>query len=295
MNKLNLSILMTMLVLPLAVAAEPKGMTDRLSTQMLLEKQKNKAVIQQYYQDIDADRVLTRLDQCPNSEVGVPVNIYGCQLDSDGDGIYDHHDACPDTPAGRRVNFLGCQTDTDGDGVLDFYDLCPDTPLGTPVDETGCPLPIPPEPVVEPRSFVISHIVFDTGSYAISDGQRPILDRDAAQLQQLTEADLLLVTGFTDDVGSPESNVQLSWNRAQSVKDYLVRYFNLPAEQIYVLGLGESLPIAGNDTAQGRQLNRRIEFQVLMDGEQPPEAAALSLPDEMRGYQRFPSRIFRMR
>lgn len=295
MNKLNLPILMTMLVLPLAVAAEPKGMTDRLSTQMLLEKQKNKAVIQQYYQDIDADRVLTRLDQCPNSEVGVPVNIYGCQLDSDGDGIYDHHDACPDTPAGRRVNFLGCQTDTDGDGVLDFYDLCPDTPLGTPVDETGCPLPIPPEPVVEPRSFVISHIVFDTGSYAISDGQRPILDRDAAQLQQLTEADLLLVTGFTDDVGSPESNVQLSWNRAQSVKDYLVRYFNLPAEQIYVLGLGESLPIAGNDTAQGRQLNRRIEFQVLMDGEQPPEAAALSLPDEMRGYQRFPSRIFRMR
>jgi OmpA-OmpF porin, OOP family len=251
----------------------------------------------EYYIDTDQDGVLTRFDQCQNSVVGRAVNRFGCELDSDGDGIYDFNDFCPDTPKGRVVNFLGCQADSDGDGVLDFYDQCPGTPFGTDVDDSvGCTvvdevLEVVVAPVPVPAiNFVISHVVFDTGSYLIRLDQQPILERDADQLRRLTASDYLLVTGFTDSVGDAGRNLQLSWNRAQSVKDYLSSRFNIPAEQIYVLGRGKDSPIASNDTPEGRQENRRIEFEIYSSDQVIPEDARLVIPDEMRGYKRFPSK-----
>lgn len=270
-----------LLVFSMNVQANAQLSSERLSIQTLEEQQKMKTM-ERYYADLDDDGVLARFDQCPNSEFEVPVNTYGCQLDTDKDGIYDHQDACPNTPLKRPVNFIGCEADTDGDGVLDFDDLCPGTPLGTYVDKTGC---VPP--VIIPRSFVISHIIFDTGSYGINDSQKPILDNDAAHIKELTETDVLLVTGFTDDVGSPESNVKLSWNRAQTVKDYLVNNFRIPADKIYILGLGEGNPMTSNDTPEGKQQNRRIEFQLITLDEQVPDEAVLIIPEGMKGYQRF--------
>lgn len=295
MKKITLSLVAVLLAVPMAVQANPHLSSERLSIQTLEEQQKM-ATLKRYYLDLDEDGVTTRADQCLNSEFEVPVNVYGCQRDTDGDGIYDHTDACPDTPPNRPVNFMGCQADTDGDGVLDFDDLCPGTPLGTQVDKTGCVPPVVLKPevtpeVIIPRSFVVSHIIFDTGSYDINDSQKPILDNDAAHIKELTETDVLLVTGFTDDIGSPESNVKLSWNRAQSTKDYLVSNFNIPADKIYVLGLGQGNPMASNDTPEGKQQNRRIEFQLITADEQLPAEAFSDIPDEMKGYQRFILRL----
>lgn len=140
MKKLLISLVSLMLFFTINVKADTQLTPERLSVKTLAEQQKNKT-IKRYYKDLDEDGVPSQSDQCPNSEFGVPVNIYGCQLDTDGDGVYDHHDACPDTPANRAVNFIGCEADTDGDGVLDFDDLCPGTPLGSNVDATGC---VPP-------------------------------------------------------------------------------------------------------------------------------------------------------
>jgi outer membrane protein OmpA-like peptidoglycan-associated protein len=67
------------------------------------------------------------------------------------------------------------------------------------------------------------------------------------------------VEGYTDSVGSDSYNQLLSQRRAESVKRYLVQNFRIPADRLVVKGLGKSNPIASNDTAEGRDKNRRVE------------------------------------
>lgn len=60
--------------------------------------------------------------------------------DQDGDGVIDRLDECPDTPLGVLVDSVGCPIDSDGDGVPDYLDREPNTPIGQPVDEYGVSL-----------------------------------------------------------------------------------------------------------------------------------------------------------
>ena len=296
---------------PSYAQVNPQTDSTRPSINIIETKENSPQKIRDVYRDIDQDGVVTRFDQCQNSAVGLMSNAVGCELDSDGDGVFDHNDQCPETPKGRAVNFLGCEVDTDKDGVLDSDDLCPGTPLGTVVDAVGCKAKLdsdgdgvldeldlcpdtPAGAVVnaqgcEPKTLVITNIVFNTGSYEIRADQKPILDRDAAQLRRLMANEALVVIGHTDDVGSAESNLKLSWHRANSTKAYLADTFNFPAGQIYILGKGESEPTADNATAEGRQQNRRISFEIVPASQVPAEAG-LVIPQAMRGYQRFINR-----
>jgi outer membrane protein OmpA-like peptidoglycan-associated protein len=72
------------------------------------------------------------------------------------------------------------------------------------------------------------------------------------------------VEGYTDSVGSETSNQQLSEHRAASVRDYLTNA-GIPAASVTAKGLGETLPVATNDTPSGRQQNRRVELVVSGD------------------------------
>ncbi|HEX9869691.1 MAG TPA: OmpA family protein [Candidatus Tectomicrobia bacterium] len=67
------------------------------------------------------------------------------------------------------------------------------------------------------------------------------------------------VEGHTDSIGSDTYNQRLSQRRADSVKRYLVQHFRIPADRLVVKGLGESNPMASNDTPEGRDKNRRVE------------------------------------
>jgi outer membrane protein OmpA-like peptidoglycan-associated protein len=73
-----------------------------------------------------------------------------------------------------------------------------------------------------------------------------------------------LVTGHTDSQGNDAYNLNLSENRAAAVRAYLEANMNLPPEQFESIGYGESRPIANNETADGRRLNRRIEILIDM-------------------------------
>jgi outer membrane protein OmpA-like peptidoglycan-associated protein len=90
--------------------------------------------------DSDGDGVPDYLDKCPDTPKGIAVDANGCPLDSDGDGVPDYLDRCPNTPKGVAVDTHGCSLDSDGDGVPDYLDMCPDTPKGVAVDQNGCPL-----------------------------------------------------------------------------------------------------------------------------------------------------------
>ena len=106
----------------------------------------------------------------------------------------------------------------------------------------------------------MSDALFQTGSSNLQPQVREKLARVAGIVS--SQVDLILeVEGHTDSVGSEGSNQLLSERRAQAARDYLVSQGVSP-DAIVFRGFGEGSPIASNDTARGRQSNRRVEIVV---------------------------------
>lgn len=110
------------------------------------------------------------------------------------------------------------------------------------------------------RGFIITlpGIFFDTGKAALKSGSRNTLGRIAEQLR-LNDRLTIVVEGHTDSTGSDELNQALSEKRAAAVKDALVSA-GIGADRVTAVGKGEAAPVATNDTAAGRQQNRRVEI-----------------------------------
>jgi outer membrane protein OmpA-like peptidoglycan-associated protein len=101
---------------------------------------------------------------------------------------------------------------------------------------------------------------FATGSARVSPRLGPALDALAASvLQNPTET--VQIVGYTDSTGGDAVNNPLSLDRAQAVQNYLVERGVQP-QHIVTQGLGSQSPVASNDTAEGRALNRRVEIYV---------------------------------
>ncbi len=106
----------------------------------------------------------------------------------------------------------------------------------------------------------MSDVLFQTGSHELKPQSREKLSKLSGIV--LANPGLKLqMEGYTDSVGSDELNQKLSEKRAQAVRNYLVGQ-GLPAKSIASLGFGKTNPIASNDTAEGRQKNRRVEMVV---------------------------------
>ena len=106
----------------------------------------------------------------------------------------------------------------------------------------------------------LSDVLFDSGKSTL----RPIAREKLAKISGIVLAypDLrLAIEGNTDSVGSDAMNQQLSEQRASSVRDYLAKE-NIPAASMTSQGFGKTQPVASNDTAEGRQQNRRVELVV---------------------------------
>jgi OOP family OmpA-OmpF porin len=104
-------------------------------------------------------------------------------------------------------------------------------------------------------------IEFQSGSATLTPAGRSVLDEMVAALKKLPTGRKVQVVGHTDNTGPREGNIALSAARADSVKAYLVAQ-QIPATMIDTLGMGPDRPVMPNDTAEGRQHNRRIEFRV---------------------------------
>jgi outer membrane protein OmpA-like peptidoglycan-associated protein len=110
----------------------------------------------------------------------------------------------------------------------------------------------------------ISDVLFDTGRAEL----KPSSGRDMAKLAEFFKAypaRTALVEGFTDSVGATSYNQELSTRRAAAVRAALVD-MGVARERIDARGYGESFPVAGNDNAGGRQLNRRAEIVLSEEG-----------------------------
>ena len=166
-----------------------------------------------------------------------------------------------------NANLAKFTVDSDGDGVPDFYDKCPNTPAGIKVDGSGCPLPVnKPDVKVyitqQDREVVneaVKNLEFDFGKATISPKSDASLDKLAQLL--IDKKVHLKLSGYTDNVGSYDRNLQLSKDRAGAIKTYLANK-GADASLIQSEGYGKSNPIATNKTATGRQKNRRVEFAI---------------------------------
>jgi len=106
--------------------------------------------------------------------------------------------------------------------------------------------------------LTLGDVLFDTGQATLKSGAYGTLDRLATALREKSGRNVL-IEGHTDNVGSDQSNQGLSERRAQSVQTALMQR-DVPRSQVTALGKGENFPIASNDSANGRQSNRRVEL-----------------------------------
>ena len=106
--------------------------------------------------------------------------------------------------------------------------------------------------------LTLGDVLFNTGQATLQPGAYATLDRLATVLQEQSQR-RVLIEGHTDNVGSDQSNQNLSERRAQSVQAALIQR-GVARSQITALGKGESFPVATNEDASGRQSNRRVEL-----------------------------------
>jgi outer membrane protein OmpA-like peptidoglycan-associated protein len=109
----------------------------------------------------------------------------------------------------------------------------------------------------------MSDVLFDTGRYTLRPGAREKLAKIAGIV--LAHPGLkLAVEGHTDSVGGDAYNQRLSEQRAGAVQNYLTQQ-GIPASSVTARGFGKTMPVTSNDTAAGRQRNRRVELVVSGD------------------------------
>lgn len=112
------------------------------------------------------------------------------------------------------------------------------------------------------RGLVVTlgDLLFETGRADLKGGATSNLDKLVVFLSEYPDR-TVLIEGHTDNVGSDDFNYDLSKRRAESVRSYLAGR-GVEGRRLSSAGLGEGSPIAGNDTATGRQQNRRVEIII---------------------------------
>jgi len=136
--------------------------------------------------------------------------------------------------------------DDDNDGIPNSQDKCPTTPKAAKVNSTGC--------------WAFNDLKFNYNKDSIKAGYESLFD-NAIKILKLNPTVIVEIQGHTDGSGAESYNKSLSTRRATTVKNLLVNN-GISANRLTVKGFGESAPIATNDTALGRETNRRVEFKA---------------------------------
>lgn len=115
---------------------------------------------------------------------------------------------------------------------------------------------------IETGSIVrLNNIFFDTGKAELRPESAPELDRMVTTMNENPKL-VIELGGHTDNVGGNELNQKLSQDRADSVREYFISK-GIEPDRVASKGFGENKPVATNDTDEGRQQNRRVEFLIV--------------------------------
>jgi outer membrane protein OmpA-like peptidoglycan-associated protein len=138
------------------------------------------------------------------------------------------------------------------------------------------PPPPPPAPVVMKAKRVgkkieISEkVMFETGKADIKVDSDQLLKDVGTVLRENPSVTKLRIEGHTDSVGKDKANKKLSQDRADAVKAFLVGV-GIDAARLEAVGYGEEKPVADNATDEGKEKNRRVEFNIVSESKAPAE------------------------
>ena len=156
------------------------------------------------------------------------------------------------------MDFKGCPADSDGDGIIDSKDRCPTTKGEGTVN--GCP--VVKADVKKRLNFAARGIQFETGKATLIIASYPMLDEIVNILAAYPDY-VLKIGGHTDNVGDDNSNYKLSQARVDAVKSYLASK-GVALSRMEATGYGETKPIGSNANTNGRQQNRRVELDLVL-------------------------------
>ncbi|MBK9046690.1 MAG: PorP/SprF family type IX secretion system membrane protein [Bacteroidetes bacterium] len=178
--------------------------------------------------------------------------------DFDKDGIIDAVDDCPYIKGSKATN--GCP-DSDNDGVIDMQDDCP-MESGTAATK-GCPDKTKAQPVNSQQLIrKFDNILFESGKTRLrTDDIFDIIER-AIDIMYADKDATVILSGHTDSEGDAFQNMVLSQSRADMVKTYMVKQ-GIDESRIKTVTYGETMPLEDNTTVEGKQLNRRVEINIL--------------------------------
>jgi len=242
------------------------------------------------YHDMDvleeAHRFTVRMDF---GDVHASQPIWGDGMldkgDDDGDGIVNYLDRCPTDPEDKDgyEDYDGCpDPDNDHDGIPDDKDECPLLPetFNGNEDEDGCPDVLSMGELVgsdgrytsrvlgssyelSERYGYIVPIYFDTGKATLRPKAYTLLEQVADLILNSQDVEgIIFIEGHTDNRNNHDYNQELAERRANAVREALVTKYGVPGEILIPIGIGESQPVAPNDTEKNMQENRRVVFRV---------------------------------
>lgn len=111
-------------------------------------------------------------------------------------------------------------------------------------------------------SFTVLDLQFEFNSAQLTPESRKIVDELVSRIQATRPINRVVVEGHTDSVGNATYNLNLSLQRAETIKKILIERVPLAADKVNAVGKGETEPLADNGNYQGRQKNRRVEVKV---------------------------------
>ena len=216
-----------------------KFFTDPLKADMDMDGITDKEELLIYL--TDPRKADTDADRLNDAEEAIKYQTNPVKADSDDDGLSDYDEIF-------KYKTNPNNADTDGGTVDDFTEITRNTdPLNTEDDVVKVGVPI-----------ILEGIYFETGKADITAESEFTLRKALTTLQNYPEM-VVEISGHTDITGIYKNNLDLSLRRANAVRDWLI-FNGIDPSRIIAKGYGPDRPIASNDTPEGRQKNRRIEF-----------------------------------
>jgi len=114
-----------------------------------------------------------------------------------------------------------------------------------------------------PKYYTLDNVFFDIGLATLEPSSFKALN-DLVEVMKLKSTLVIEIAGHTDNTGTQEINKKLSQDRADAVRDYLIKN-GITADRVTAKGYGDTEPVADNSTEEGRQKNRRTEVRIIKE------------------------------